>query len=159
MLLGLCGALPPSLWVWACPLGTVTGETAGSVASPQKSSELNKPPISFHSVCVLTGSSKRSSSSIVQKRRGSCFTKLFWQCANLPFQLLDWTVFISSPPSLSSFSHQLSCCVQPLQMSSCCALLVIYQPKWHCGLYYFVPVHVSVVLYCCSPTICFWVFF
>lgn len=30
-----------------------------------------------------------------KKRRGSRFTKLLWQCANLPFQLLDLTIFYS----------------------------------------------------------------
>ena len=44
MLSALCGLLPSSPLVWAGPSSAVTGETSGGVASPQKSSDLNKPP-------------------------------------------------------------------------------------------------------------------
>lgn len=40
------------------------------------------------------GDPKRSSSSTLQKRTGSCFTKPLWLPANLPFQLLDLTIFL-----------------------------------------------------------------
>lgn len=153
----LCGVLPSSPLVWAGPSGAVTGETGGGVASPQKSSELNKPPstqdfISF-SVC-LRAAPKEVLPPHTKKRRGSRYTKLLWQRANLPFQLLDLTIFYSfSSISLSSFLV----IVQPVQTSLCSVLLLIYQPKWHCGLYFFLSVYVSVLGYCCCPAICLWV--
>lgn len=57
MLSVLRGVLPSSPLVWAGPSAAVTGETGGGVASPQKSGELNKPPLQhtrilFHSVCA-----------------------------------------------------------------------------------------------------------
>lgn len=55
----LRGVLPSSPLVWTGPSAAVTGGTGGGVASPQKSSELNKPPfhthkdfISLHSACA-----------------------------------------------------------------------------------------------------------
>lgn len=44
MLPALRGALPYPPPLWAGPSDEVTGETGVGVASPQKSSELNKPP-------------------------------------------------------------------------------------------------------------------
>lgn len=105
--------MPSSPLVWAGPSSAVTGETGGGVASPQKSSELNKPPsthkdfISF-SVC-LRAAPKDVLLPHTKKRRGSRYTKLLWQRANLPFQLLDLTIFYSfSSISLLSFAHLLS---------------------------------------------------
>lgn len=134
MLSVLCGILPSSPLVWAGPSGAVTGETGGGVASPQKSSELNKPPsthkdfISF-SVCLRPAPKELLLPH--KKRGGSRNTKLLWQCANLPFQLLNLTIFffILSPLSLSSHSlTSFLLVVQPVQTSSCCALLPIYLP-------------------------------
>lgn len=100
MLLVLFGVLPSPPLVWAGPSGAVTGETGGGVASPQKSSALNKPPsthkyfISF-SVC-LWAALKEVLLPRTKKRRGSRYTKLLWQqSANLPLPLLDLTIFYS----------------------------------------------------------------
>lgn len=105
--------------------------------------------------CVLMGSSKRSSSSTHKKRGGSRNTKLHWQCANLPFQLLDLTVFffyfiIPSPPSLSSYSLvSFVAVVQPVQTSSRSALLLICQPL--------IAPSSLVLSVCFVLSICFWV--
>lgn len=129
MLLVLFGILPSSPLVWAGPSGAVTGETGGGVASPQKSSALNKPPsthkdfISF-SVC-LRAALKEVLLPHTKKRRGSRYTKLLWQqSANLPLPLLDLTIFYS----LSSITlPSVLFVVQPVQTSSRSALLLIYQ--------------------------------
>lgn len=129
MLLVLFGILPSSPLVWAGPSGAVTGETGGGVASPQKSSALNKPPsthkdfISF-SVC-LRAALKEVLLPHTKKRRGSRYTKLLWQqSANLPLPLLDLTIFYS----LSSITlPSVPFVVQPVQTSSRSALLLIYQ--------------------------------
>lgn len=99
------------------PLAAVTGETGGGVASPQKSSELNKPPgkhkncISF-TVCL--GAAPKELLLLLKKRRGSCCTMPLWQCANLLFQHLDLTIFYPS-----------SSITGPVQTSSLSALLLI----------------------------------
>lgn len=129
MLLVLFGIFPSSPLVWAGPSGAVTGETGGGVASPQKSSALNKPPsthkdfISF-SVC-LRAALKEVLLPHTKKRRGSRYTKLLWQqSANLPLPLLDLTIFYS----LSSITlPSVPFVVQPVQTSSRSALLLIYQ--------------------------------
>lgn len=97
MLSVLCGVLPlPPPLVWQCPSSAVTGETGCSLASPQKSGELNKPPgkhkISF-TLCSWA-TPKEVLLPPPQKRTGSCFTKPLWLPANLPFQLLDLTIFL-----------------------------------------------------------------
>lgn len=133
MLTVLCGMVPSSLLVWAGPNSAVTGETGGGVASPQKSSELNKPPgehSDFISFTVRLWQLQKKFFFQHPKRGGSRFTKLLWQCANLPFQLLYRAVFISSSPSLSSHSlTSFLVAVRPVQTSSHSALLVIYQPN------------------------------
>lgn len=114
MLSVLRGVLPCPPLVWAGPSSAVTGETGGSVASPQKSSELNKPPnkhTDFISFSVCLRAAPKEVPLPHRKRRGSRYTKLLWQCANLPFQLLDSTIFCScSCITLLSFSHLLSSC-------------------------------------------------
>lgn len=82
MLSVLCGVLPlPPPLVWQCPSRAVTGETGCSLASPQKSGELNKPPgkhkISF-TLCswatpkeVLLPPSKKEQEVVSQSRSGS----------------------------------------------------------------------------------------
>lgn len=103
MLSVLCGVLPlPPPLVWQCPSSAVTGETGCSLASPQKSGELNKPPgkhkISF-TLCswatpkeVLLPPSKKEQEVVSQSRSGS-----------LPAPWLDY-FFIPSPSLLSSHS-------------------------------------------------------
>lgn len=77
-----CGVLPlPPPLVQQCPSSAVTGETGCSLASPQKSGELNKPPgkhkISF-TLCswatpkeVLLPPPKKEQEVVSQSRSGS----------------------------------------------------------------------------------------
>lgn len=129
-----CGVLPSSPLVWAGPSIAVTGETGVGVASPQKSSELNKPPsthkdfISF-SVCLWAAPkevplphTKKEEEVVTQSCSGS--VQIFLSSS------LTWLVFfIPSPPSLSSYSLvSFVVVVQPVQTSSRSALLLICQP-------------------------------
>ena len=153
MLLVLRGRMPSSPLVWSGPSGAVTGETGGGVASPQKSSELNKPPsihqILIHSVCAYRQLQKKFFFQ-AKKRRGSCLTKLLWQCANLPFGLLDSTIFYSFCVTLLSFSYLLSCLYKHLHaLLYCSSISRIAAPS------FFLSVYVSFLFCCCCPAICF----
>lgn len=113
MLSVLCGVLPlPPPLVWQCPSSAVTGETGCSLASPQKSGELNKPPgkhkISF-TLCswatpkeVLLPPSKKEQEVVSQSRSGSL--QIF------PSSSLTWLFFYSFAfIAVLSFSRLLSC--------------------------------------------------
>lgn len=131
MLSALCGTVPSSLLVWAGPNAAVTRETGGGVASPQKSSGLNKPQRLNFIQCASVGSSKRRSSSNTRKEEEvvsqSCSGNVQIFCTGLfLFLLLHHSV----------------------QTSSRSALLLICQPEWLCGLSFFLSAHVSVLCYC-----------
>lgn len=112
MLSVLCGVLPSSPLVWAGPSVAVTGETGGGVASPQKSSELNKPPskhkdfISF-SVClqaapkeVLLPHTKKEEEVVAQSCSGS--VQIFLSSSLTRLFFIPSPLFLS-PPLVMSF--------------------------------------------------------
>lgn len=102
LLLLLCGIRPSSPPAWA---SLVTGATGHGVASPQKSSALNKSPNiagGFHFIQRLRAALKEVllPHKKEKNRKGSGDTMVLWQCANLPLLLLDLAVFFTpSPPS------------------------------------------------------------
>lgn len=99
----LCGIRPSSPLAGA---SLVTGATGHGVASPQKSSALNKSPNiagGFHFIQRLRAALKEvllPHKKGKKNRKGSGDTMVLWQRANLPLLLLDLAVFfIPSPPS------------------------------------------------------------
>lgn len=161
MLAALCGMVPSSLLVWADPNSAVTGETGGGVASPQKSSERNKPSkhndfISFN--VRLWAAPKEVLLPTPKKKRKLLHKAALAMCkSSFPASLQGCFYFFFSI-TLLSFSHLFSCCCSACaNVFTLCFIghLSALMALWSV----FLSVHVSVLFYCCSAAICFWVLF